>query len=61
MTKEEYKNASRLFDMGSERLYGQTVSDALRMLQDEKLLAELQKMAENVPTVRTDDPGCKSD
>ena len=61
LTKEEYETASKLFEMGSERLYGQTVSDALRMLQDEKLLAELQQMAKEVPTVRTEDPGCKSD
>jgi hypothetical protein len=61
LTKEEYATASKLFEMGSERLSGQTVSDALRMLQDEKLLAELQAMAEEVPTVRTDDPSCRSD
>jgi hypothetical protein len=61
LTKEEYATASKLFEMGSERLSGQTVSDALRMLQDEKLLAELQAMAEEVPTVRTNDPSCRSD
>lgn len=61
LTKEEYAAASKLFEMGSERLSGQTVSDALRMLQDEKLLAELKAMAEEVPTVRMDDPSCRSD
>lgn len=61
LTRTEAEVAEKLFAMAEERLVGKTSKEAMAMLQDEKLLAELQGMAESVPTISTKDCSCRKE
>ncbi len=59
MTKQECEVADELYKIGNEYLVGKTAQEALAMLQDTKLLEELQKLVKRLPTVSTKDLRCE--
>lgn len=58
LSAAENDAAHRLLKIAEERLIGKGVRELLSTLQDEKLLEELQAVADSVPTVVTKDCGC---
>ncbi len=58
LTDRENEAAHRLLKIARERIVGQGPREVLNTLQDEKLLEELQDIADSVPTLITKDCGC---